>query len=212
MSLDTLKASEMLQDAGLDATSAKAVVNVINEAVENTAATKLDLERAETRIKKHTDAKFEAFTKASDAKFAQQDAKFEAFTKATDVKFAQQDEKIDALREDFTRLEAKVDTNHAALNAKIDTGLAGVRTEIAEVRAEISDVRTEIAALDGKIEVSHATLDGKIDKGLAEVRTEIVVSARRTSRELMAFITFAAAVVGFLTNGEAILATLSRLF
>ena len=194
MSLDTLKASEMLQDAGLDATSAKAVVNVINEAVENTAATKLDLERAETRIKKHTDAKFEAFTKA------------------TDVKFAQQDEKIDALREDFTRLEAKVDTNHAALNAKIDTGLAGVRTEIAEVRAEISDVRTEIAALDGKIEVSHATLDGKIDKGLAEVRTEIVVSARRTSRELMAFITFAAAVVGFLTNGEAILATLSRLF
>ena len=201
MSLDTLKASEMLQDAGLDATSAKAVVNVINEAVENTAATKLDLERAETRIKKHTDAKFEAFTKAIDARFAQQDAKF-----------AQQDEKIDALREDFTRLEAKVDTNHAALNAKIDTGLAGVRTEIAEVRAEISDVRTEIAALDGKIEVSHATLDGKIDKGLAEVRTEIVVSARRTSRELMAFITFAAAVVGFLTNGEAILATLSRLF
>ena len=50
VSIDTLKASETLQAAGLDATSAKAVVGVISEAIATTAATKHDLEKTETRL------------------------------------------------------------------------------------------------------------------------------------------------------------------
>ena len=50
VSIDTLKASETLQAAGLDATSAKAVVSVISEAIATTAATKNDLDKAEARL------------------------------------------------------------------------------------------------------------------------------------------------------------------
>ena len=59
----------------------------------------------------------------------------------------------------FTVVDARFDALRVELGAKIDTGLAEVRGEMAGVRGEISDVRTELGA--------------KIDTGLAGVRGEM---------------------------------------
>ena len=59
----------------------------------------------------------------------------------------------------FTVVDARFDALRVELGAKIDTGLAEVRGEMAGVRGEISDVRTELGA--------------RIDTGLAGVRGEM---------------------------------------
>ncbi len=118
VSIDTLKASETLQAAGLDATSAKAVVGVISEAIATTAATKHDLEKTETRL-----------TQNINTEIAELRAEM-------NIGFATLDNKIDV---QFATLDNKIDVQFATLDKKIAVQGAELRGEIATVRGEISD-------------------------------------------------------------------------
>lgn len=110
--MDTLRASEMLQDAGLDPATAKAVVTVVHDSVETAAATKLDLRNTEGRLNKKIDTKFTILDKKIDA-----------------VHGELKDEIAD-VRVELAELNGKIDTASSELNGKIDTGLAEVRAEI----------------------------------------------------------------------------------
>ena len=140
--MDTLRASEMLQDAGLDPATAKAVVTVVHESVETAAATKLDLRNTEGRLNKKIDENFATLDKKIDAKFTILDKKIDTVhgelkDEIADVRveLAEINGKIDSglaeVRTEIAALNGKVDANHVQLNGKIDSSLAEVRTEIA---------------------------------------------------------------------------------
>ena len=118
--MDTLRASEMLQDAGLDPATAKAVVTVVHDSVETTAATKLDLRNTEGRLNKKIDENFVTLDKKIDTVHG------ELKDEIADVRL-----EVAEVRTELAALNGKVDANHAQLNGKIDTGLAEVRAEIA---------------------------------------------------------------------------------
>ena len=117
--MDTLRASELLQDAGLDPATAKAVVTVVHESVETAAATRLDLRNTEGRLNKKIDENFVTLDKKIDAKFTILD------------------KKIDTVHGELKDEIADVRVELAKINGKIDSGLAEVRTEIAALNGKV---------------------------------------------------------------------------
>ena len=121
VSIDTLKASETLQAAGLDATSAKAVVGVISEAIATTAATKHDLEKTETRLSHRMDG-------------LAQEIKDSA---------AELDKKINT---EIAELRAEMNIGFATLDKKIAVQGAQLRGEISD---SVNRITRNVAGLIG---------------------------------------------------------------
>ena len=79
----------------------------------------------------------------------------------------------------FEVVDARIDTGLAGvrgevaalrveLGARIDTGLAGVRGEVAGVRGEVAELRGEMSAMNARFEVVDARFDAvgdRFDKG-----------------------------------------------
>ncbi len=143
--IDTAKAIDELEAAGLDNKSARALVSVVNAAFTNTAATAADLREAEGRLEKQ---------------IMKQGA-------ALDKRITEQGAALDKrITEQGAALDKRITEQGAAFEGKI----AEVRTEIAEVRTEIAEVRTEIAeqgaALDKRIGEVRTEIAESVNKTL----------------------------------------------
>ena len=102
----------------------------------------------------------------------------------------------------FEVVDARIDTGlggvrgevaalRVELGARIDTGLAGVRGEIGEMRGEmrgeIGEMRGEMSAMNARFEVVDARFDAvgdRIDKGLADLRGEMKLDMARLTRDM----------------------------
>ncbi len=177
--IDTAKAIDELEAAGLDNKSARALVSVVNAAFTNTAATAADLREAEGRLEKQIMKQGAAL----DKRITEQGAAFEG--------------KIAEVRTEIAEVRTEIAEQGAAFEGKI----AEVRTEIAEVRTEITEqgaafegkiaeVRTEIAEVRTEIAEQGAALD----KRIGEVRTEIAESVNKTLRGMALLIGMALAL------------------
>ncbi len=146
--IDTAKAIDELEAAGLDNKSARALVSVVNAAFTNTAATAADLREAEGRLEKQIMKQGAAL----DKRITEQGAAFEG--------------KIAEVRTEIAEVRTEIAEQGAAFEGKI----AEVRTEIAEVRTEIAEVRTEIAeqgaALDKRIGEVRTEIAESVNKTL----------------------------------------------
>ena len=98
----------------------------------------------------------------------------------------------------FEVVDARIDTGlggvrgevaalRVELGARIDTGLAGVRGEVAGVRGEVAELRGEMSAMNARFEVVDARFDAvgdRIDKGLADLRGEMKLGMARLTRDM----------------------------
>ena len=98
----------------------------------------------------------------------------------------------------FEVVDARIDTGlggvrgevaalRVELGARIDTGLAGVRGEVAGVRGEVAELRGEMSAMNARFEVVDARFDAvgdRIDKGLADLRGEMKLNMARLTRDI----------------------------
>ena len=85
----------------------------------------------------------------------------------------------------FEVVDARFDALRVELGARIDTGLTGVRGEVAELRGEMS-------AMNARFEVVDARFDAvgdRIDKGFAEVRGEAKRDIARQTYVILAGVT-----------------------
>ncbi len=147
VSIDTLKASETLQAAGLDATSAKAVVGVISEAIATTAATKHDLEKTETRLTQNINTEIAELR-------AEMNIGFTTLDKKIDVQFATLDKKIDV---QFATLDKKIAVQGAQLRGEISdsvnrmtrnvAGLIGLALGLAALWSVFGPVASKVLSL-----------------------------------------------------------------
>ena len=83
-----------------------------------------------------------------------------------------------ATKDDLAALEERVNARFEVVDARIGTGLAGVRGEVAELRGEMS-------AMNARFEVVDARFDAvgdRIDKGLADLRGEMNLGMARLTR------------------------------
>ncbi len=110
VAIDTARAIDELEAAGLDNKSARAVVSVINESVTSTAATAGDLRETESRLKAAIVEKTNALEKKVDAQGA-----------ALEKRIDKQDVKL------------------AEIRTEIADRFAAQDVKIAEVKTEISD-------------------------------------------------------------------------
>ncbi len=136
VSIDTLKASETLQAAGLDATSAKAVVGVISEAIATTAATKHDLEKTETRLTQNINTEIAELR-------AEMNIGFTTLDKKIDVQFATLDKKI-AVQGAQLRGEISDSVNRMTRNV---AGLIGLALGLAALWSVFGPVASKVLSL-----------------------------------------------------------------
>ena len=80
----------------------------------------------------------------------------------------------------FEVVDARFDALRVELGARIDTGLAGVRGEVAELRGEMSAMNARFEVVDARFDaVGH-----RIDKGLADLRGELKLDMARLTRDM----------------------------
>ena len=79
-----------------------------------------------------------------------------------------------ATKDDLAALEERVNAKFEVVDARIDTGLAGVRGEVAALRVE----------LGARIDTGLTGLGAKIDTGLADLRGETKLDMARLTRDM----------------------------
>ena len=107
-----------------------------------------------------------------------------------------------ATKDDLAALEERVNARFEVVDARIDTGLGGVRGEVAAlrvelgaridtglagVRGEVAELRGEMSAMNARFEVVDARFDAvgdRIDKGLADLRGEMNLGMARLTRDM----------------------------
>ena len=116
---------------------AEKLSEAFHQAVQETVATKTDIQRLELRIdtmETRFDAKLGAMDARIDAKFAAMDAKFAAM----DAKFAAIDPKFDATDTKLTsmeaRLEARLDATLASMKVWFAGGLVALFSALSAIR------------------------------------------------------------------------------
>ncbi len=143
VSIDTLKASETLQAAGLDATSAKAVVGVISEAIATTAATKHDLEKTETRLTQNINTEIAELR-------AEMNIGFTTLDKKIDVQFATLDKKIAVqgaeLRGEIATVRGEISDSVNRITRNV-AGLIGLALGLAALWSVFGPVASKVLSL-----------------------------------------------------------------
>ena len=116
--------------------------------------------------------------------------------KEAGVDDAQAEAHAEAMRDAITESVAtKADI--ARLEAKIDTGLAGLRAEIDTKHTDLkAEIDTGLAGLKAEIDTKYTDLKSEIDTGLAGLKAEIAASERRT---MIAMLALAGVVVAIVT-------------
>ncbi len=107
-----------------------------------------------------------------------------------------------ATKDDLAALEERVNARFEVVDARIGTGLGGVRGEVAAlrvelgaridtglagVRGEVAELRGEMSAMNARFEVVDARFDAvgdRIDKGLADLRGEMNLGMARLTRDM----------------------------
>ena len=100
-----------------------------------------------------------------------------------------------ATKDDLAALEERVNARFEVVDARIDTGLGGVRGEVAALRVELgaridtglAELRGEMSAMNARFEVVDARFDAvgdRIDKGLADLRGEMNLGMARLTRDM----------------------------
>ena len=109
-----------------------------------------------------------------------------------------------ATKDDLAALEERVNARFEVVDARIDTGLGGVRGEVAAlrvelgaridtglagVRGEVAELRGEMSAMNARFEVVDARFDAVevrpgFDKGLADLRGEMNLGMARLTRDM----------------------------
>ena len=114
-----------------------------------------------------------------------------------------------ATKDDLAALEERVNARFEVVDARIGTGLGGVRGEVAAlrvelgaridtglagVRGEVAELRGEMSAMNARFEVVDArfdavgdrfdAVDARFDKGLADLRGEMNLGMARLTRDM----------------------------
>ena len=110
--IDTLRFSNRLKEAGVEARQAEAMSRAFNDELSEGVATKRDLDNAVTELKGEIATKFAKVDGRLDA----MDAKFEGKFLAVDARFDVVDSKFDAMDSKFDVMDSKFD----AMDAKFD--------------------------------------------------------------------------------------------
>ena len=146
VAFDTLKAAKQLGEAGFEPKQAEALVSTFAGELNDTLATKEDIEQVEERLNTKIDTSVAALNTKIDTSVAALQKDVKALDAKIDAVEERLDAKIDAVEE---RLSTKIDTSVAALDTKIDQLRESLEVKIekqgAELGEQIANIHTEVA-------------------------------------------------------------------